>query len=89
MKPQIRKQIGACNQPEKFVVIHHNSDPAAVEHAQQVCNFRVWRQGFQPVGHRFFHGIVKMRRIAMNFYQQVGLVDNADGATVLIDNRKL
>ena len=33
---------------------------------------------FEPVGHRAFHRVVKMGRIAMHFYEQIGFVDNAD-----------
>ena len=78
VKPEIGKQIGARNQPKKFVVIHDDGDSAAVKHAQQVVKFRVRRQRFQLIGHRLFHGIIKMRRFAVHFHQEIGFVDYAN-----------
>ncbi len=77
VKPEIRKPIGARNQPKKFVVVHHDSDSAAIEYAQQVCDFGVWRQRFQLVRHRLADGVVKMRRLAVHFYQEIGFVDES------------
>src|SRR5258707_9806955 len=75
VKPEIRKKIGARNQPKKFVVVHHDSHSASIEYAQQVCDFGVRRQCFQLVRHRLAYGIVKMRRLAVHFYQEIGFVE--------------
>ena len=89
VKPEIGKPIGARNQPKKFVVVHHDSDSAAIEYAKQVCDFGVRRQRFQLVRHRLAHGVVKMRRLAVHFYQEIGFVDEPDRAAALVDHRKL
>ena len=48
------------------------------------CEFRVRRQRFQLVRHRASHRVVKMRRLAVHFYQEIGFIDDARSARPLL-----
>src|ERR1700730_1366835 len=89
MQAQIRKQIGSRDQPKKLVAIHNDSNAAAIEHFEQVIDLCFRRKRFKAVDHRILHRIIKMHRITMHFYKQIGFIDDAKGASTLIDNWKL
>ena len=61
VQAQVGKQIGPRNQAEKFVPVHDDGNAAAIKNLEQVVDLRVGRERFEPVGHRIFYRIVKVR----------------------------
>ena len=44
VKPEIRQQIRARDEPEESVVFHYDGDATAVKYIEQILNCGVWRQ---------------------------------------------
>ena len=89
MPTQIGKQIASRNETEKLVAVHDNGDAPAIEYSKQIINFCIWRQRFQLVSHGLPDFIIKMRGVAMHFYQDVRFVDDANDATTFVHHRQL
>ena len=89
MKPKIRKQIGARDQSQKFIIVHYDGDAATIKHPQEIFDFCTWRERLDLGGHRIFHRIIKMRWIAVDLYQHIGLIQNPNGSPALIDDWEL
>ena len=82
---QIGKQIASGDQPEKLVSVHDDGDTSTIEDPKQVRDLRDRRERFESIGHRGFHGIVKMIRIVMHFHQHIGFIQDSNRAPVIYD----
>src|ERR1044071_989075 len=85
VQPQIREQVGTRDEAEEFVVFHYDGDTAAIKYIQKILDRRFWRQCFQLGCHRFFDRIIKMRRIAVHFHENIGFIENTHRTSMLID----
>src|SRR6476646_8699463 len=86
---EIGKEVASGNEAKKLVAIHDNRDASPIEYAQQIIDFHIRLQCFQLISHRLAHWIIKMRGVAMHFYQDVRFIDDTDNAATLAHHRKL
>ena len=77
VQPQIREEIGTGDQTEEFVVLHYDGHAAAIEHVEQIFDLCLGWKRLELVGHGGFDCVVKMRRIAMHFHEQIGMIPRA------------
>src|SRR5204862_7769695 len=47
VQSQVREQVGTRNQSQEFVVLHHDSDAAAIKYIHKVLDRRFWRECFE------------------------------------------